>query len=87
MYIKKTSGKQFSLLPQNVTISLPGILNPASVLAPLSSQARFPDACGGVSEHLWDNKWIEDFSRFAARSFNYGIVIFANPELIFRMLF
>ena len=37
----------------------------------------FPAACGGVSEHNWNNKWIEDWlrqakgsSRLAARSFN-----------------
>jgi putative transposase len=37
-------------------------LNPASA---------FPAACGGVSEHNWDNFWIDDSSRLAARRVNF----------------
>jgi len=36
----------------------------------LNPARAFPAACGGVSEHLWNNNWIEDSSRLAARSFN-----------------
>ena len=36
----------------------------------LNPARAFPAACGGVSEHLWDKKWIEDSSPLAARSFN-----------------
>ncbi len=36
----------------------------------LNPARAFPVACGGVSEHNTDNKWIEDSSRLAARSFN-----------------
>jgi len=50
------------------------IMNPARALAELSSQARFPATCGGVSEHNWDYIWIEDSSRLAARSFNDKIL-------------
>ena len=48
-------------------------INPASTLASPSSQARFPAPWGGVSEHHWDNKWIEDSLRLAARNFNHLI--------------
>jgi arylsulfatase A-like enzyme len=55
----------------------PAMMNPVSALATPSSYTRFPAARGGVSEHLWDNSWIEDWltpsfgsSRQAARSFN-----------------
>ena len=41
----------------------------------LNPARAFPAACGGVSEHNWDNKWIEDSSRQAARSFNFWVSV------------
>ena len=37
---------------------------PCHFVNPVSA---FPAACGGVSEHHWDNLWIDDSSRLAAR--------------------
>jgi len=35
--------------------------------------SEFPAACSGVSEHNWDNLWIDDSSRLAARRVNASI--------------
>jgi len=46
---------------------------PDNIKTRLNPASAFPAACGGVSEHNWDNFWIDDSSRLAARRINMAI--------------